>query len=145
VLKLSCVHACRISDVDLQQVPQLQELQLSGNLTLNIGAEALRLQTSQLTSLTLQQVLSSTEAQHVRDSQPHLQHLSVLAPEPYSPTPLQARKWSSSVRSVEMLQGLVAWWEDDPGDEPAAALFGPGSLLLPHAKAALDCVLTPPG
>lgn len=139
------MHACRIRDVDLQQLPQLQELQLSGNLTLSIGAEALRLQSSELTSLTLQQVLSSTEAQHVCDSQPHLLHLSVLAPEPYSPTPLQARKWSSSVRSVEMLQGLVAWWEDEPPDDQPPALFGPGSLLLPHAKAALDCVLTPPG
>lgn len=136
------MHTCRISDVDLQQLPQLQQLQLSGNLTLSIGAEALRLQSSQLTSLTLQQVPSSTEAHHVCDSQPHLLRLSVLAPEPYSPTPLQARKWRSSVRSVAMLQGLVAWAENEPGDEPA--LFGPGSLLLPHAKAALDCVLTPP-
>lgn len=139
---VSCVvnmSFCRVLDYDLD-LPQLQQLQLSGNLTLDMGLSELELSTSKLTSLSLQQTLDSMEALNLFDSQPHLQYLTVLV----SGQSGQDQKCGSSVDSVRSLQQMVALVDEDP-DVNEDLVFGPGSMGLADAKKALNHVLMPPG
>lgn len=146
---LPCVNTRRLdAQLDLR-LPQLRHLQLSGNITLSFSTSGPPfLHTSQLTSLTLQQILADTELQQLLHSQPRLSHLTCLAPEPANATTASdLADCTSSIKRVQRLRSRVALATDGfalmgPFNQQ---MLGPGEFPLPHSRAVLDHIFTPAG
>lgn len=86
--------------------PCLQHLQLSGNVTLDMQAG---LQSTQLTSLMLQQQLDADSLLLLSSTQPNLQHLAVLAANPQGAEALRVQH-TSGVAAVGRLWSSCGAW-----------------------------------